>query len=417
MAELTTAIANVIVNARFGDLDQGLESRPVNAQGGDETWTVIDQGDGTVAVRSPNGQQWLSIQPDGRWESRPVADPGQPGPWERFTRDGNVLREVPKDGVSRPPVELLTRVTGGAGPVPGPGPIEAPERLTRSGVDLATASQGRVVRLQGASFFAGYWKFLEHGADDIRPALAQLRDRWQANVVLVFGMSVNVQANLFGAPPFDPSKYGPAYLEQWPAFLALCAEFGMYVYWVAFPDHGLIPAYEFTEPCRDLWNGLLEAGRPAPNLILKPTNEGGVKGYNYINPHALAFPDFCPVAALDYGVDDPAWSAGTFPDGSDWGGDRSCGDLHTPRDGAATVLDCACVNNVYYKAGRPVFISEPIRMGSNGSAGVTRELARLVGLASRTGPALRIFHSLQGEKADVYDGETTDHADAYFTGI
>lgn len=100
-----TALADKVVNFRFGDFDKGFETRPVNAQGSDETCEVIQNGDGTWSIKSPNGNQWLSIQPDGSMEARDAS--GEPGPWEKFTRTGNVLTELDKDGVTRPLVEFL----------------------------------------------------------------------------------------------------------------------------------------------------------------------------------------------------------------------------------------------------------------------------------------------------------------------
>jgi hypothetical protein len=102
---MKTAIANQIVNFRFGAFDQGFETRPVHAQGGDETCTVEPNDDGTWSIRSPNGQQWLSIQEDGSWQARDAN--GEPGPWERFTREGNTLTELAKAGITRAPVTLV----------------------------------------------------------------------------------------------------------------------------------------------------------------------------------------------------------------------------------------------------------------------------------------------------------------------
>lgn len=289
-------------------------------------------------------------------------------------------------------------------------------RLHRDGNDLKNDA-GQIVRLEAATFFPAHWLLLERGADAIKPSLRELRDRYQVNCLVVFGMSVNVQRNLFNADPFDPSRYGQGFFDTFLELFDIFASEGCYGYYPVFPDHGLEPAFDSDGKCVDHWNRLMPVARKVPNLLLKPTNEGASKGYNYINPHLLDFPDFCPVAACDYGVDDPAYASGDWPDGYDWGGDRTFGDLHPPRSGAATILDCTAVNNIYYKHNRGLAISEPIRMGSNGSGGVTREIARLVGLASRVGTLMRCFHSLQGEKCETFDDVTRDHADAFFTGV
>lgn len=292
-------------------------------------------------------------------------------------------------------------------------------RLHRDGNDLRNPN-GQIVRLEGASFFAGHWLLLEKGADAIRPSLRELKSRWNANCALIFGMSLYVQKNLFNADPFNPAKYDQARLrDSFAELFGVLAEEGFYGYYPVFPDHGLLPEFDSDDKCARYWDWLMSFMPQFDNLLLKPTNEGASKGYNYIDPHKLAFPDFCPVAACDYGVDDPAYAAGDYPAGHDWGGDRTFGDLHTPREkgAASVVLDCTAVNNIYYKHNRGLAISEPVRMGSNGSDGATRELARLVGLASRVGNLMRVFHSLQGEKCEVFDDTTRDHADAYFTGV
>jgi hypothetical protein len=100
MATLKTALADRIINFRFGGFDQGIETRALSQQGDDETVDVIQNADGTWSIKSPNGQHWLSIQPDGSLEARDAA--GEPGAWEKFTREGNVLTELPKEGITRP---------------------------------------------------------------------------------------------------------------------------------------------------------------------------------------------------------------------------------------------------------------------------------------------------------------------------
>jgi hypothetical protein len=102
-----TALSSTIVNFRNGTIANGFETRPVNAQGSDETANLVNNADGTVSILCPDGSFWLSIQPDGTWEGRPGTAP--PGPWESFTRVGNVLTELAKDGVSRPLVQFIAR--------------------------------------------------------------------------------------------------------------------------------------------------------------------------------------------------------------------------------------------------------------------------------------------------------------------
>lgn len=106
---MKTALTDTIINFRFGGIEQGIEHRPVNAQGGDETCEVVSNPDGTYSIKTPNGEQYLSIQEDGSLGWRPTSDPSQPGGWEKFSLIGNVLTELSKDGVSRAPIQFIGR--------------------------------------------------------------------------------------------------------------------------------------------------------------------------------------------------------------------------------------------------------------------------------------------------------------------
>ena len=76
--------------------------------GADETAYLVRLWDGPYGIQCPNGRSWLSIQPDGSYQERPVIEGEEPGPWERFVLEGNVLVEYPKDDVSRGPVEFVS---------------------------------------------------------------------------------------------------------------------------------------------------------------------------------------------------------------------------------------------------------------------------------------------------------------------
>jgi hypothetical protein len=76
--------------------------------GVDETATLVELSDGTYGVMSPNGRSWLSIQEDGSYQERPVAEGQEPGPWERFTlSEDGVLTELQKTDVSRAAVTFV----------------------------------------------------------------------------------------------------------------------------------------------------------------------------------------------------------------------------------------------------------------------------------------------------------------------
>jgi hypothetical protein len=107
--DIQTALSNTILNVNYGDFAKGFGFRLVNAQGGDETFTLRPNADGTWSVIAPNGAAWLTIEQNGTFGFRLLSEHPEPGGWEKFTRQGNVLTEVPKDGVTRPLVQLIAR--------------------------------------------------------------------------------------------------------------------------------------------------------------------------------------------------------------------------------------------------------------------------------------------------------------------
>lgn len=77
---------------------KGLEHR--QEVGEWELCHLVRNNDGTVSILSPNKDWWLSIELNGSLGERPASNP--PGHWEKFTLDGNVLTELPKEGITRP---------------------------------------------------------------------------------------------------------------------------------------------------------------------------------------------------------------------------------------------------------------------------------------------------------------------------
>jgi hypothetical protein len=75
--------------------------------GVDEQCSGYEFADGTWGMRSPNGRSWLSIQEDGSEQERVASDDAEPGPWERFTKNGNVFTELPKENATREPVTFV----------------------------------------------------------------------------------------------------------------------------------------------------------------------------------------------------------------------------------------------------------------------------------------------------------------------
>jgi hypothetical protein len=81
---MRTSVSHLVTNFRFGDFDLGIETRPANQVGGDETVEVVKNPDGTYSIKSADGDEWLSVQPDSSLQSRPTSDPSQPRSWEKF---------------------------------------------------------------------------------------------------------------------------------------------------------------------------------------------------------------------------------------------------------------------------------------------------------------------------------------------
>jgi hypothetical protein len=86
-----------VINWRFGG-GKGFEKR--DAIGSDELASLVKNDDGSYSVLSPNKDYWLTVNNEGNLEERTSSNP--PGDWEKFHLDGNVLIEMPKEGVTRP---------------------------------------------------------------------------------------------------------------------------------------------------------------------------------------------------------------------------------------------------------------------------------------------------------------------------
>lgn len=273
---------------------------------------------------------------------------------------------------------------------------------------------GERVFLKGATFFSAYWQFLEKGPDSIRPALAELQ-ALGCNMIRVFGMSHYVQANLFGATQFNPSHYGDMYFSELPSFYALAAEYGMYVYLSVFPDNDLINEFRDSHNRIVHWNKLIDALKPLSNGLLEVTNEPDGHSFNYVDPFSLTFPSFCPACPGSYGESSAAYASGIFPPGSNWGGNKSFGDLHPRREYPAEIMDSMAVNNVYFMHNRAIMIGEPDRFGSRGNP--DSDKARLTGAAGAVGAVGIVFHSIQGQKCEVFDEVTRKCAVAFFGAL
>lgn len=247
----------VLLNARFGAFNKGFEWRPINWQGGDETCKVVPTPDGYWAVLSPDGQWWLSVQPDGSLEGRPSNT--IPGWWECFLRVGTRISERPKDpNPARIPVEFEVRAWANS--------IEQPplSRLSVKGRRFVTAD-GRDIFPKGAIesiLFARYAR-----GEEIDSVLGELRDhdvRW----IQVYGMcdGTSMQTGVSCYPQQDPQ-----YFEKVESFCRLCALYNLYVYWVCFVNTQTIMPALSTQ--LEHWNKTIDTLLKIDNTILSEGNE------------------------------------------------------------------------------------------------------------------------------------------------
>jgi len=112
--------------------------------------------------------------------------------------------------------------------------------------------------------FRDYERFLR--GDDIRPLLQETRDAG-GNGRRVFG------AFDFGSPQTQrlyPREH-PDYFTRLPEFLALNAQYGLYVQFTAFADtQRSVPG---AQAQRDHWAALCDTVRSSPNVLLERVNE------------------------------------------------------------------------------------------------------------------------------------------------
>lgn len=229
-----------VLNARFGAFSHGTETRPADGPIGiDETMTLIENADHTWSIRSPNGDEWLSVQPDGSLQGRMSSHDA--GYWERFERVGDSLVELRKDGVTRDRLMFLIRDTA---PAPSP-----PVPFTR----LRSTAAG-FVQTDGTS-----WQYRGHTAF---PALALVKagelgrvDEWFAylasiprlNALRVFFTKANWHQGL-GHPDWDwellPNQ---GTLDALPTLYELAAKYRLYIHGVGICDGPTIGLLTLTQ--------------------------------------------------------------------------------------------------------------------------------------------------------------------------
>lgn len=303
-------------------------------------------------------------------------------------------------------IDITLTPNGSPGPVP---PSQGLTRLTLSGQGLFRPDGSRQF-IRGADAFCGLEVFLRFGTAMLIPVWEQLRDRYRANCLRTWSMSVNLQANEFGRPPFDPREF-PHYYSAVGEYFDFCASYGFWQYLGVFPDVQLISGDIGWQQAH--WDQLWDILRDRDDLFgIEFQNEAFSKSFNRVSPGFATRTPNRPWVGTSYSTDDPAYGSGTFPT-MDLG-TGPMGDLHPTRTYNAHILDCCAVNNVYFKSGRALVVGEPDRYGWRGNT--NRRQAELSANASRAGAVGAFFHSMRGERCEVFDPETMDTADGWFGG-
>lgn len=347
-----------------------------------------------------------------------VCDAGGTTAWDELTPTRNTPYLVTVDAPGFAPFaetfpnvfqDLDITLTPNGSPMPGPpapNGIERPSRLSLNGPGLFRADGSRIF-LRGADAFCGLEIFLRFGMAMLQPVFEELQ-RYRVNCLRTWSMSVNLQANEFGRPPFDPRDYPHFYLAVGEYF-DFAAEFGFWQYLGIFPDVQLISSDVGWQQAH--WDQLWDVVKDRDSLFgIEFQNEAFSKSFNRVSGGFQTRNPNRPWVGTSYSTDDPAYGSGTFPT-LDLG-TGPMGDLHPTRNYNAHILDCCAVNNIYFKSGRALVVGEPDRYGWRGNT--NRRQAELSANASRAGAVAAFFHSMRGERCEVFDDQTAASAEGWF---
>lgn len=289
--------------------------------------------------------------------------------------------------------DIVIQLDGSSGASPS-GPLT---RLEAHQSGFRNRAGQRVV-IAGVSAFMHYERFLN--GEDIRPLLQQAKDLG-ANCVRVFGMAHYIPVNA-GRRPFKPADYGDRYFDAQPEFFALCASYGLYVYWSVFPDCDLIQPGD----CRAFLDREVAVLKQAENTFGELTNEQDAHSFNAVDPSKVNRPSgiaFCSGSYGDIGEAQP------YP----W---DFC-DYHQPRryEPPTHIKDACVVDHPNYLKGMGVLLGEPDRYGTDGNP--DQDQARMSAGACRETALGEFFHSTQGRESLPYDGATMDIGRVFLTAL
>lgn len=229
---MKTSLSDTILNWRFGNFHSGTEYRLVTQMGAHELVEVVPQPDGTVALKCHDGTEWLSIQRDGSRAGRPTADPGMPGPWEKFTRAGQILTELPKDDLAdRDLVAFVMAAPWEDDDGDGGGdPVTAPIRV--EGLNFRNADN-QIVKIRGLTAFK---------APDLW--MAGDRDTLERYADFANDLGVNAWRTFWawGVTGFDPRTH-PTFYEEMARLTEWLNGRGFYHHFVLFATRPGDPAH------------------------------------------------------------------------------------------------------------------------------------------------------------------------------
>lgn len=267
-----------------------------------------------------------------------------------------------------------------------------------------------LVFLKGADAFCAYEIFLRLGPDPLKPVFDELA-RYGANCLRWWAMSVNLQQNEFGRPPFDPEKFAN-YFTAFPDFLSFVKGYRFYSYIGLYPDVQLMhPDLGWQQDFWDLLQPIVEADTSVAAIEFQ--NEAAAHSFNKLSTGFQHRNPLIPWVGTSYSDADPAYNAGTYP--ADDLGTGPMGDLHPSRHYPAHILDCCPVNNIYWKSDKGLIIGEPDRWGSSGNTNARQ--ANLSANAARAGAMGIIFHNKRGMRCEVFDTDTEACAKGFFSAF
>jgi hypothetical protein len=295
-------------------------------------------------------------------------------------------------------------------------PVKDTPLLLLDGNVLQTVKGNRIF-LKGATDFRILEMLLE-GQDNELDAVLDQREEFGCNLERILGMYYYINRYEFGGrAPFRPQTYGNRYYEGIEHLFKMLAARGMYGYFCAFADvypgpDGLDNGLMGDENAQiDHHNRLVSVFNNIPNVLYELCNEPSAHDFNRVRTEHFNKPTGFLACSGSYDVNAASYSSGTLPPHS-W----DFGDLHPTRDSpTAHNKDCSPLDNVFFKLNKGLLIGEPMRYGSNSSNPEAKPIdAERAIRAASAGSMGIVFHTRNGVKSELWDGQTLPFARSFF---